>query len=117
MKKVGKNTIIEIIKKSAIFLLIEIVAILLITTLLFLVGITVTRWHLPIITIIAIAECMLFYKKDNWKINIIAIVLGMLLFVDPADRSFVEKHLKQKNEVFYHVGEVVAGSKKVQFKD
>ncbi len=24
---------------------------------------------------------MLFYKKDNWKINIIAIVLGMLLFV------------------------------------
>ena len=81
MKKVGKNTIIEIIKKSAIFLLIEIVAILLITTLLFLVGITVTRWHLPIITIIAIAECMLFYKKDNWKINIIAIVLGMLLFV------------------------------------
>ena len=81
MKKVCKNKIIEIIKKSAIFLLIEIVAILLITTLLFLVGITVTRWHLPIITIIAIAECMLFYKKDNWKINIIAIVLGMLLFV------------------------------------
>jgi phosphoribosylformylglycinamidine cyclo-ligase len=43
--------------------------------------------------------------------------LGMLLFVDPADRSFVENHLKEKNEVFYHVGEVIAGSKKVQFRD
>jgi len=25
--------------------------------------------------------------------------------------------LKEKNEVFYHVGEVIAGSKKVQFRD
>lgn len=43
--------------------------------------------------------------------------LGMLLFIDPADQSLVEKHLKEKGEVFYNVGEVVPGSRKVQFKD
>ena len=55
-------------------------------------------------------------EKDEMY-SIFNMGLGMLLFVDPADRSFVENHLKEKNEVFYHVGEVIAGSKKVQFRD
>ena len=74
MKKIDKTMITEVIKKSAIFLLIEIIAILLITTILFFVNITVTGWHLPIITIIAIGLTLLFYKKENIKINIVAIL-------------------------------------------
>lgn len=80
MRKINKGNITEIIKKSAIFLLIEIVAILLITTILFFVNITVTGFHLPIITIIAIIATILFYKKDNMKINIVAIIIGLVIF-------------------------------------
>lgn len=80
MGKINKEILIEIIKKSAIFLLIEIVAILLITTILFFVNITVTGFHLPIITIIAIIATILFYKKDNMKINIVAIIIGLVIF-------------------------------------
>lgn len=80
MKKIDKTMITEVIKKSAIFLLIEIIAILLITTILFFVNITVTGWHLPIITIIAIGLTLLFYKKENIKINIVAILLGLIIF-------------------------------------
>lgn len=43
--------------------------------------------------------------------------IGMLLFVDDANMAEVEAHLKAKNETFYHVGEVVKGSKKVLFRD
>ena len=43
--------------------------------------------------------------------------IGMLVFVDDANMADVEAHLKAKNEPFYHVGEVVAGSKKVLFRD
>ncbi len=43
--------------------------------------------------------------------------IGMLLFVDPSDKEKVEAHLKEKGEIFYTVGEVVAGNKKVRFKD
>ena len=78
--KIEKEQIIQVIKKSSIFLLLEIIAILLITTLLFFVGVTITPWHLPIITILAISGMMLFYKKDNWKINVIAIVIGLIIF-------------------------------------
>lgn len=80
MKKIDKNVIIEIVKKSALFLLIEILAILIITTALFFVNITISALHLPIITLIAIAGYMLFYKKDNLKVNIIAILIGMIIF-------------------------------------
>ena len=80
MKKIDKTIITEVIKKSAIFLLIEIIAILLITTILFFVNIIVTGWHLPIITIIAIGLTLLFYKKENIKINIVAILLGLIIF-------------------------------------
>lgn len=43
--------------------------------------------------------------------------IGMLLFIDPENRSIVEEHLKAKGEAFYKVGEVVEGSKQVKFKD
>ena len=54
MKNIDKTIVTELIKKSAIFLLIEVIAILLITTILFFVNVTVTGFHLPIITMIAI---------------------------------------------------------------
>ncbi|MCI8760720.1 MAG: hypothetical protein HFJ34_06400 [Clostridia bacterium] len=81
MKKIDKDIIIEIIKKSALFLLIEIVFILLVTTLLFFVGVTITKWHLPVITILSIIGYMCFYKKDNWKTNAIAALLGLVLLI------------------------------------
>lgn len=81
MKKIDKKIIIEMIKKSSIFLLIEIIAILLLTTILFFVDITVSPIHLPIITIIAIIAFLIFYKKDNIKINIVALIMGILIFV------------------------------------
>lgn len=80
MKKIDKTMITEVIKKSAMFLLVEIIAILLMTTILFFINVTVTGWHLPIITIIAIGLTLLFYRKDNIKINIVAILLGFIIF-------------------------------------
>lgn len=74
-----KDKITEIIKKSAIFLLIEITLILLITTLLFFVGVTISKWHLPIITLISIIATLLFYRKDNIKINSTAIIIGLII--------------------------------------
>ena len=79
--KINRDNISETIKKSSIFLLIEIILILLITTLLFFVGITVSKWHLPIITIISIGVYLLFYKKDNIKINVVAIILGLIILI------------------------------------
>lgn len=80
MKRIDKNLIIEIIKKSSIFLLIEIISILIFTTLLFFVKIPISIGHLPISSIIAIVAYCIFYRKDNLKINIIAIILAMLIF-------------------------------------
>ena len=78
MKKI--NNIVDIIKKSALFLLVQTVLILIVTTLLFFVGVTITPIHLPVITILTIMVYMLFYKKDNWKISIVAAILGIILF-------------------------------------
>ena len=75
-----KENIIEVIKKSAIFLLFEVTLILVITTLLFLINVTITPLHLPIITLITIILFFLFYKKDSKKINIISVVLAILIF-------------------------------------
>ena len=80
MKKIDMQIVADIIKKSAIFLIIEIIAILLITTFLFFINVTITGWHLPIITIISIGITSLFYKKDSIKINIVAIILGLIIF-------------------------------------
>ena len=75
-----KDSIIEIIKKSSIFLLLETVLILLITTLLFFIKVTVTPFHLPVITILAIIAFLIFYKKDSKKINVISVILAILIF-------------------------------------
>lgn len=80
MKNINKKSIIEIIKKSSIFLLLEIIMILLVTTILFFVNVTITSWHLPIITLLTIILYMMFYKKDDKKLNIIAIILGIIIF-------------------------------------
>ena len=74
-----KDKITEVIKKSAIFLLMEITLMLVITALLFFVGVTIMKWHLPIITIITIIATLLFYKKDDIKINSTAIVIGLII--------------------------------------
>lgn len=81
MKEIKKNIITEIIKKSSLFLLCEIVGILLITTILFFAGITVSKFHLPVITIISVVVFMLFYKKDKLKINVIAVILGIVILI------------------------------------
>lgn len=75
-----KESIIEVIKKSAIFLLLETVLILLITTLLFFIKVTITPFHLPVITILAIIAFLIFYKKDSKKINVISVILAILIF-------------------------------------
>lgn len=74
-----KDKITEVIKKSAIFLLMEITLMLVITALLFFVGVTIMKWHLPIITIITIIATLLFYKKDDIKINSTAVVIGLII--------------------------------------
>ena len=87
MKNVNKKSIIEIIKKSSIFLLLEFIMILLVTTILFFVNVTITSLHLPIITLLTIIIYMIFYKKDDKRLNIIAIILGIIIF---AGITFVE---------------------------
>lgn len=87
MKNINKKSIIEIIKKSSIFLLLEFIMILLVTTILFFVNITITSLHLPIITLLTIIIYMIFYKKDDKRLNIIAIILGIIIF---AGITFVE---------------------------
>ena len=76
-----KDKITEIIKKSSIALLIEVTTILVITTLLFIFNVTITKLHLPIITIIAVIGFIFFYRKDNKKINFIAILVAIAVFV------------------------------------
>lgn len=80
MKSINKKSIIELIKKSSIFLLLEFVMILLVTTILFFVNVTITALHLPIITLLTIIIYITLYKKDEKNLNIIAIILGIIIF-------------------------------------
>lgn len=75
-----KQKITEIIKKSSIALLMEITMILVLTTILFFFNITITKWHLPIITILTIIFFGFFYRKDNKKINLISILIAIIIF-------------------------------------
>lgn len=79
INKINKEIITETIKKSAIFLMMEIISILIFTTILFFINITVSPLHLPISTIIAILAYMIFYKKDNIKVNITALLIGIII--------------------------------------
>ena len=75
-----KNKIIEIIKKASIFMYLEIVMILIITTMLFFLKVTITPLHLPVSFIITAIIYMLFYRKNNKKINVISIVIAIVIF-------------------------------------
>ena len=43
--------------------------------------------------------------------------MGMLIFIDPADKAEVVAHLEAKGEKWTQIGEVVAGTKQVKFRD
>ena len=43
--------------------------------------------------------------------------MGMLVFIDPADKDKVTAHLEAKGEKWVQIGEVVKGSKQVKFRD
>ena len=43
--------------------------------------------------------------------------MGMLVFIDPADKAEVVAHLEAKGEKWTQIGEVVAGTKQVKFRD
>lgn len=73
-----------------------------------------TSWNVP--TIFRLIQQAGSVEKDEMY-STFNMGIGMLLFIDPADRVEVEAHLRAKGETFYHVGEVVAGSKQVKFKD
>lgn len=75
------NNIVNMIKKSAIYLLLIMVNILFITTLLYFFKITVTPLHLPIIYLLSTIAFCLFYKKDKIINKIIPILIGTILFI------------------------------------
>lgn len=74
------TNIIDIIKNSSLFLLILLTNILVITNLLFIIKINITKFHLPIIFIISIIIYCLFKKKTNVKRNVLSLLLGLLIF-------------------------------------
>lgn len=76
-----KEKILQTIKKSAMFLLLLTVAILVITASLFFIKITVTPYHLPIIYLLAIGIYCFYYKKENWKINLSGLILATIIFM------------------------------------
>ena len=43
--------------------------------------------------------------------------MGMLVFIDPADKDKVTAHLEAKGEKWVQIGEVVEGTKQVKFRD
>lgn len=71
--------ILDIFKESAFFLLFAITLILVITNLLFVFDITITRFHLPIIYILAIIIYLIF-KKKKLKEALISILVTTLIF-------------------------------------
>ena len=76
-----KEKIIQTIKKSAMFLLLLTISILVITACLFFVKVTVTPYHLPIIYLLAIGIYWLYYKKENWKINFSGLIVATIIFM------------------------------------
>lgn len=78
------NTLLEQIvtwiKKSAIYLLMITVNILLITTILFFIKVRVSPFHLPIIYLLSAVIFFFFYKKEDWKEKIIPILIGTIIF-------------------------------------
>ena len=69
----------NLFNESAKFLLFLMTLILLITSLLFLVNVEITKFHLPVISIIAIIIYLL-YKKKNLKTTVYAVLIGVIFF-------------------------------------
>ncbi len=55
-------------------------------------------------------------EKDEMY-NTFNMGMGMLIFIDPADKAEVVAHLEAKGEKWTQIGEVVAGTKQVKFRD
>lgn len=69
----------NLFNESAKFLLFLMTLILLITSLLFVVNVEITKFHLPVISIIAIIIYLL-YKKKNLKTTVYAVLIGVIFF-------------------------------------
>lgn len=69
----------SLFNESAKFLLFLMTLILLITSLLFVVNVEITKFHLPVISIIAIIIYLL-YKKKNLKTTVYAVLIGVIFF-------------------------------------
>lgn len=69
----------SLFNESAKFLLFLMTLILLITSLLFVVNVEITKFHLPVISIIAIIIYFL-YKKKNLKTTVYAVLIGVIFF-------------------------------------
>lgn len=79
-KKFNKKNIFNIFQQSGLFLLITITATLIITNLLFVFNITITKLHLPIIYILTTIGYII-WKKKEWKKSIIAILIASIVFI------------------------------------
>ena len=69
----------NLFNESAKFLLFLITLILLITSLLFVVNVEITKFHLPVISIIGVIIYLL-NKKKNLKTTVYAILIGIIFF-------------------------------------
>ena len=70
---------LNVFKESALFLLITITLVLIITNLLFIFNITITKFHLPIIYILSIIGYIV-WKRKKWKEALLAIVIATAVF-------------------------------------
>lgn len=95
MKKKKNNKLLDLFEKimnlfyeSAKYLLIVLSLLLLITSSLFIINIEITKYHLPIIIIIA-SVIYILKKRDTLKISLCAVLIGITVF--SASTLFVGK--------------------------
>ena len=85
MKKQKKNNkfenILEYFVSSSIFLFIFVTAIIVLTSILFIVNISIFKLLLPIIFILSVIIYILCFKKKTIKEKIIPTVIGLLVFI------------------------------------
>lgn len=74
------NNIWNVFQESSLFLLITITLTLIITNLLFIFNITITKFHLPIIYILT-SIGYIIWKKKEWKKSIVVILVASIVFV------------------------------------
>lgn len=71
----------DYLKESAIFLLLSITLILVITNILFVFKVSITIFHLPIIYILSIILFIIYRKKENYKKSLLIIFIGTIVFI------------------------------------